>query len=194
MKIERRCRITGVDNPIHLVASHCKPWRDSTNEERLNGENGLLLTRSIDHLFDSGSIGFGDSDRLVISPVAHRPSLERMGVNTRSAVNVGGFTEGQRRYLDFRRNSVLLSAVRYAAEWLPKSECGHPQRVSCFGMSAVWKWLLECGLMYLHSGMFQTGSGEVRYSLTHGCDCPRSSPSRRARCWLYSALALVARS
>ena len=27
-RIESRCRITGVDNPIHLVASHCKPWRD----------------------------------------------------------------------------------------------------------------------------------------------------------------------
>ena len=47
-KIESRCRITGVENPAHLIASHCKPWRDSTNEERLNGENGLLLTRSRD--------------------------------------------------------------------------------------------------------------------------------------------------
>jgi len=46
LEIETRCRITGVDNLVHLVASHCKPWRDSTNEERLNGENGLLLTPS----------------------------------------------------------------------------------------------------------------------------------------------------
>lgn len=112
MQIEQRCRITGVDNPIHLVASHCKPWRDSTNEERLNGENGLLLTPSIDHLFDRGFIGFEDSGRLVISPVAHRPSLERMGVETSDAVNAGGFTEGQRGYLGFHRNSVLLRAAR----------------------------------------------------------------------------------
>ena len=112
MLIERRCRITGVDNPIHLVASHCKPWRDSSDEERLNGENGLLLTPSIDHLFDRGFIGFEDSGRLVISPVAHRPSLERMGVDTRGVVDVGGFTEGQRRYLDFHRNAVLLRAAR----------------------------------------------------------------------------------
>ena len=26
-RIESRCRITGVENPVHLVASHCKPWR-----------------------------------------------------------------------------------------------------------------------------------------------------------------------
>jgi hypothetical protein len=105
----------GARNPfyefmIHLVASHCKPWRDSTNEERLNGENGLLLTPSIDHLFDRGFIGFEDSGALIISPVAHRPSLQRMGIDTERAVNVGGFTEGQRGFLDFHRNSVLLRA------------------------------------------------------------------------------------
>jgi putative restriction endonuclease len=111
-EIETRCRITKVDNVIHLVASHCKPWRDSSNEERLNGENGLLLTPSIDHLFDRGFIGFEDSGELVISPVAHRPSLRRMGIETEQVVNVGAFTEGQRHFLDFHRNSVLLKAAR----------------------------------------------------------------------------------
>jgi putative restriction endonuclease len=56
-EIETRCRITGVSNLSHLLASHCKPWRDSSNEERLNGENGLLLTPSIDHLFDRELLG-----------------------------------------------------------------------------------------------------------------------------------------
>jgi len=44
--------------------------------------------------------------------VAHVPSLQCMGIDTRATVNVGGFTEGQRRYLEFHRNSVLLRAVR----------------------------------------------------------------------------------
>jgi putative restriction endonuclease len=109
-KIETRCRITGVENPAHLVASHCKPWRDS--KERLNGENGLLLTPSVDHLFDRGFIGFEDSGKLLISPVAHRPSLQRMGVDTTRVVNVGGFTSGQKQFLDFHRNAVLLQAIR----------------------------------------------------------------------------------
>jgi putative restriction endonuclease len=101
-----------VDNLSHLVASHCKPWRDSTNEERLNGENGLLLTPSIDHLFDRGFIGFEDSGDLIISPVAHKPSLQRMGVETNRSINVGKFTEGQRQYLDYHRKSVLLQMAR----------------------------------------------------------------------------------
>jgi hypothetical protein len=111
-KVEKRCRITGVENPVHLVASHCKPWRDSSNEERLNGENGLLLTPTIDHLFDRGFIGFENSGRLIISPVAHRPSLERMGIDTHSTVNVGTFSSGQKQFLDFHRTSVLLKSVR----------------------------------------------------------------------------------
>jgi putative restriction endonuclease len=111
-KIETRCRITGVENLVHLVASHCKPWRDSTNEERLNGENGLLLTPSIDHLFDRGFIGFEDNGNLVISPVAHRPSLQRMGIDTKQIVNVGGFTSGQKQFLDFHRSAVLLQSIR----------------------------------------------------------------------------------
>src|SRR5215469_9827436 len=98
MQIERRCRITGVQKTAHLVASHCKLWRDSTNEERLDGENGLLLTPSIDHLFDRGFIGFENDGSLIISPVAHRPSLERMGIDTQSVVTVGGFTAGQREF------------------------------------------------------------------------------------------------
>jgi putative restriction endonuclease len=73
-KIEAKCWITGVESPVHLVASHCKPWRDSTNEERLDGENGLLP--SIDHLFDRGFIGFENNGVLIISPVAHRPSFK----------------------------------------------------------------------------------------------------------------------
>jgi hypothetical protein len=111
-KIETKCRITGVQNPVHLRASHCKPWRDSNNEERLDGENGLLLTPTIDHLFDRGFIGFEDTGRLIISPVAHGPSLQRMGIDTTGGVNVGGFTSGQKKFLDFHRNGVLLQAVR----------------------------------------------------------------------------------
>jgi len=111
-RIESRCRVTGVENPVHLVASHCKPWRDSSNEERLNGENGLLLTPSIDHLFDRGFISFDDNGRLIVSPVAHRPSLRRMGIETEAVVNVGGFSGGQKQFLEFHRNAVLLQSLR----------------------------------------------------------------------------------
>lgn len=112
-QIEQICRITKVDNPAHLRASHAKPWRDCiNNEERLDGENGLLLTPSIDHLFDRGFISFEDSGRLVLSPVADMASLERMGVPTTEPLNVGAFSEGQRHFLEYHRNSVFLQSAR----------------------------------------------------------------------------------
>jgi putative restriction endonuclease len=110
-RLERRCRVTKVDREEHLRASHCKPWRDcESNHERLNGENGLLLTPSVDHLFDRGFISFEDDGELLISPVAHAQSLERMGVATEGRVNVGSFSSGQRQFLDFHRNYVFLKA------------------------------------------------------------------------------------
>jgi hypothetical protein len=63
-------------------------------------------------LSDRGFIGFEDSGDLIISPVKHLPSLQHMGVETERIVNVGGFTQGRRRFLDFHRNAVLLRAVR----------------------------------------------------------------------------------
>ena len=110
--IESSCRVTGVSNPEHLRASHCKPWRDSNNAERLDGENGLLLTPNIDHLFDRGFISFEDSGTLIVSPVAHTESLSRMGLRTDQVTHVGSFSSGQKAYLQYHRDSVLLRATR----------------------------------------------------------------------------------
>lgn len=107
-QIELRCRITKVDRIEHLRASHLKPWRDSDNTERLDGENGLLLTPSIDHLLDRGFISFEDNGDLLVSPVAHKPSLEKMGVIIDTKLNVGSFTQGQKTFLDFHREQIFL--------------------------------------------------------------------------------------
>jgi putative restriction endonuclease len=108
--VERACRVTKVERREHLIASHVKPWRDSSNDERLDGENGLLLTPTIDHLFDKGFISFEDGGNLIISPVADSTSLQRMGISTGRAINVGAFSEGQRRFLDYHRDNVLRLA------------------------------------------------------------------------------------
>lgn len=108
MQHERACRITGVDREEHLRASHCKPWRDADASERLDGDNGLLLTPSIDHLFDRGFIGFEDDGTLLISPVAHEESLSRMGIDLTKSRKVGAFRPEQLPYLAYHRDSVLL--------------------------------------------------------------------------------------
>jgi hypothetical protein len=108
LKIERACRVTRVDQERHLIASHTKPWRDCSNEERLDPENGFMLTPTIDHLFDKGFLSFENNGDLIVSPIAHADSMRKMGIDPDSLPNVGGFTAGQKRYLEWHRDSLLL--------------------------------------------------------------------------------------
>lgn len=110
--LELRCRITRVDRVEHLIASHIKPWRVATNEERLDGENGLMLTPTVDHLFDEGFISFRNNGGLILSPVADRLSLEKMGIPLDSSFNVGGFTRKQTDFLEYHRDFILHSAKK----------------------------------------------------------------------------------
>ena len=52
------CALTGAAIPELLVASHIKPWRKSTNKERLDPMNGLLLVANADRLFDRNFMSF----------------------------------------------------------------------------------------------------------------------------------------
>lgn len=108
---EHACRITGVSNPTHLIASHIKPWREADDEERLSAGNGLLLTPSIDHLFDRGFITFDDDGEVILSPIADNESLERMGVETDPPRNVGTFNADQKYFLNYHREEIFLKSA-----------------------------------------------------------------------------------
>ena len=107
MKIEPRCRITKITTPEFLRASHIKPWRScSDNAERLDGNNGLLLTPNADHLFDRGLITFGDDGEIIFSSAVAAEDIQQMGIVAGS--NVGPFTSQQCKYLDYHRQHVFL--------------------------------------------------------------------------------------
>lgn len=106
---EDACRITGVDNPRLLVASHIKPWRDCTNAERLDGANGLLLTPDVDRLFDRGLISFENDGHVKVSAKVTDQDLARLGLSGLRGRNVGLFKEAQATYLDHHRNVVFVS-------------------------------------------------------------------------------------
>jgi len=107
---EHACRLTLVTNPTHLVGSHIKPWRESTNEERLSGANGLLLTPSADHLFDRGFISFDDSGEVLVARVADRVSLKRMGLDSERPPVPRPFNVDQKHFLAHHRKEVFLGA------------------------------------------------------------------------------------
>lgn len=102
---ETICRVTGISDPKHLRASHIKPWSRSTDAEKLNGCNGLLLSPHIDHLFDKGFISFTDGGDLLLSPHLNSLVVAAWGIPQRK--NVGSFNDQQKTFLEFHRESVF---------------------------------------------------------------------------------------
>ena len=103
--VEKCCRITKVERPEHLTASHIKPWRTSSDMERLDGNNGLLLAPHVDHLFDRGLIGFTPVGGIIVSATLAPSILERWSIDP--SQNVGTFSREQANYLEYHSDVVL---------------------------------------------------------------------------------------
>jgi len=102
IQLEGKCRVTGLDLVDHLRASHIKPWKESTDQEKLDGNNGLLLAPHIDHLFHQGYISFADVGDLLLSPKCPARLLAAWGISP--TMNVGPFRVAQRPYLAYHRH------------------------------------------------------------------------------------------
>lgn len=81
IKMWKGCSITHFEMLDVLMASHIKPWRDSTNEERLSVFNGLLLLPNYDKLFDKGYISFNRNGRIVFSRFFEQPERDSLGIS-----------------------------------------------------------------------------------------------------------------
>lgn len=100
------CPFTQVDDLGLLVASHIKPWSVSSNSERLNPKNGLLLTPTYDKLFDRGFISFTENKELMISSRLDRPNILRLGLELNNVVSSLNL-EGREQYFDYHRREVF---------------------------------------------------------------------------------------
>ena len=100
-----KCAVTGATLIDALVASHIKPWREATNEERLDAANGLLLVGTLDRLFDRGYIAFDDDGSVLISRHVPADEYDRLCVNTRMRLRF--VPPNTRRYLQHQRRAYL---------------------------------------------------------------------------------------
>lgn len=50
-----------------LVASHIKPFINSTKDEAYDPDNGLLLSKNMDMFFDLGYISFEEDGKILLS-------------------------------------------------------------------------------------------------------------------------------
>ena len=59
-----KCAVTNFNKLDILIASHIVPWSKSTDQERLDVNNGLLLSPTYDALFDKYLITFDNKGRI----------------------------------------------------------------------------------------------------------------------------------
>lgn len=105
---EKECRITRIADLRFLRASHIKPWsKCASGQERVDGNNGLLLSPHADHLFDRGWITFEDTGALVRSAELPTEIINRIGLDLTQGRRCGEFSDSQKSYLEFHRNAVF---------------------------------------------------------------------------------------
>ncbi len=63
-----KCMLEGLSHPV-LIASHIKPYKCSSPDEAFDVNNGLLLSKNTDLLFDLGYMTFDDSGIIIPSKV-----------------------------------------------------------------------------------------------------------------------------
>lgn len=100
------CAVTGVKLPDLLRASHIKPWRNSTNPERINRYNGLLLLPQYDHLFDKGFISFDDEGQLLRSPALDRIPISQLGISATDRLR--GLSDKHLAFLHYHRDEMFV--------------------------------------------------------------------------------------
>lgn len=96
------CALTGLTVVKLLRASHIKRWAESTDIERLDVHNALLLAPQADAAFDMGFITFDDDGKLLIARDLTNHELETLGLNHTMRLRIPP-SSSQRQYLEWHR-------------------------------------------------------------------------------------------
>jgi len=96
------CAVTRYPATQFLVASHIKPWRVASSEERLDQYNGILLLPNLDKVFDLGYITFEDDGSIRISSHIEQP--EALGLNSKLSIQL---SESHKHFMVHHRTAVF---------------------------------------------------------------------------------------
>lgn len=100
------CAVTGTTQIDVLKASHIKPWRHSSNEERLSPSNGLLLSPTLDTLFDAGYVSFREDGRIMTSIAITSDNYGRLAI--RSDMRLVRRVPESDVFLNYHREAIFL--------------------------------------------------------------------------------------
>lgn len=107
---DEKCMVEQLSYPT-LIASHIKPFIKSNEDEAYDPNNGILLSRNIDSLFDLGYITFKDNGEIIFA--AHLKKDVKDFITNYSLDN--RFINAKRlEYLEYHRNEVFEKRYKYA--------------------------------------------------------------------------------
>lgn len=98
------CPVTGVKLGALLRASHIKPWRACSNDERLDPNNGFMLAAHVDALFDKGYLSFEDDGSLLISRLCLN-DIDKLYVDKNTKIKIN---EKTKKYLQWHRENIFI--------------------------------------------------------------------------------------
>ena len=101
---EYKCAATGYNDLKILIASHIKPWRDSIDKERLDVDNGILLSPDFDALFDKHLISFENSGKIILSSQLETSDYKILGITGKEKIRE--LSEGNCFYLNEHRAMI----------------------------------------------------------------------------------------
>jgi hypothetical protein len=104
LKLWGGCSVSGCSEPTMLRASHIKPWRLSSNKERLDPYNGLLLTPNFDLAFDNGLISFDPDGKIMISDALDSNDADVLGLSRSSKINLH---HKNKAYMEYHRTNIF---------------------------------------------------------------------------------------
>jgi hypothetical protein len=100
-KWNNKCSITNCSVVEILISSHIKGWSECNDDERLDPDNGILLSPNIDSLFDKHFISFEDNGSILISDKVSKEDLDILGISKSIRLKVD---DGMKKYLKHHRN------------------------------------------------------------------------------------------
>lgn len=106
-KYHGSCVITGINHPKLLVASHIKPWAASDNQERLQVDNGILLSATYDRLFDSGLITFDKTGKIYLSSFIGTENEKRLSLQAGTQYPLL-ITNKMQQFLEYHSDVVFV--------------------------------------------------------------------------------------
>lgn len=107
LKYSDGCIITHINVPDVLVASHIKPWSVSTNSERINEDNGFILSATYDRLFDRGLISFENSGKILLSKVISDDDAQKLEIGKGQRYDIK-FNAQMNDYLSYHRDVIFI--------------------------------------------------------------------------------------